>query len=172
MITDKVIHIDENDREIGEVSRKEAHQKGLLHRVVVIYVFDPNGNILVQERMDGRLDHSSAGHVDPGETYLEAAKRELGEELGIFDVPLLEHCMFLVEEYLPEKRKHKNHLFKMFSCTAMPGNIETEEVKSVHFEDPISVSVKIREDSSRRVYTGGFAASLPLLIEIIKRGRE
>jgi isopentenyldiphosphate isomerase len=168
MSKDKVIHIDENDREIGEVFRKEAHQKGLLHRVVVIYVFDVNGNILVQERADGRFDHSSAGHVDPGETYLEAAKRELGEELGIFGVPLEEHGMLLVEEYIPEKGKHKNHLFKMFSCAAMPGNIQAEEVKSVHFEDPISVLAKIREDSSRRVYTGGFAASLPVLVEIIK----
>jgi isopentenyldiphosphate isomerase len=31
----------------------------------------------------GRWDHSAAGHVDEGESYEQAAERELEEELGI-----------------------------------------------------------------------------------------
>lgn len=166
---DKVIHVDENDRELGIITRKEAHREGLLHRVVVVYVFDEEGNILIQERADGRLDHSSAGHVDPGETYLEAAMRELGEELGIFNVPLEELGMLLVDERLPEAGKHKKHLFKMYACTALPGKIQEEEVKSVCFEHPSAVFEKIQADSLRRVYTGGFAASLPLLLQVKNR---
>ncbi len=165
-----VVHIDEHDCEIGVIPRKEAHRTGLLHRVVIIYVFDAEGNILVQERADdGRFDHSSAGHVDPGETYLEAAKRELGEELGIFNVPLEEHGMLLVDEMLPKKGRHKKHLYKMYSCTATPGKIQAEEVKSIRFEDPNIVFEKIQADPHRRLYTGGFAASLPLLLRIKNR---
>ena len=36
------------------------------------------------------LDQAAGGHVDFGETYLEAAYRELKEELGLSAVPLKE----------------------------------------------------------------------------------
>ena len=38
----------------------------------------------------GKWDTSSAGHVDPGEGPLEAAERELDEELGLNEVVLEE----------------------------------------------------------------------------------
>lgn len=73
-----VIWVDENDAVLGEVDREKAHKEGLLHRVAAIYLVNDRGEILVNERAkDGYLDHSSAGHVDVGESYLEAAKREL-----------------------------------------------------------------------------------------------
>lgn len=81
--------VDKNDNVIGECSVKEAHEKKLLHRVSVVYLINDKKEILVQERMDdGRLDHSAAGHVDKGETYIDAAKRELKEELGVEFVTL------------------------------------------------------------------------------------
>jgi len=68
---------------LGEVSVPEAHQKGLLHRISVVYLTNNKNQILIQKRSDGRLDHSAAGHVDVGESYLAAAERELEEELGV-----------------------------------------------------------------------------------------
>src|SRR3989338_4420810 len=86
-----VIWVDNNDNVLGEITREKAHQEGLLHRVAVIYVVNDKNEILVNERAkDGYLDHSSAGHVDIGESYLEAAKRELEEELGISGIELQE----------------------------------------------------------------------------------
>ena len=35
---DDVILVDENDNELGIVSREKAHREGLLHRVVVVYL--------------------------------------------------------------------------------------------------------------------------------------
>lgn len=165
----KVIHIDENDCELGIVSREEAHRTGLLHRVVIIYVFDKEGNILIQERLDGTLDHSSAGHVDPGETYLEAAERELGEELGIFGVTLEQLGILRADEILPEVGKNTKHLYAVFSCTATPGKIQEEEVKSVYFENPVAVLKKIQNDPRHQVYARGFAKSLPFLLQIKNR---
>jgi 16S rRNA (adenine1518-N6/adenine1519-N6)-dimethyltransferase len=52
-------------------------------------VANQEGELFLQKRSiwkdknPGLWDSSSAGHVDSGETYLQAAERELSEELGI-----------------------------------------------------------------------------------------
>ncbi|MDP3973944.1 MAG: NUDIX domain-containing protein [Candidatus Daviesbacteria bacterium] len=117
---DKVIWVDDQDNVLGEVTRAEAHQKGLIHRTAVVFLTNDKGQILIQLRDDGRLDHSSAGHVDPGESYLQAAKRELQEELGVDKVKLKEiaHTQAIGEKYKGEIR---SHTFKIFSVKAEPG---------------------------------------------------
>ena len=165
MAGDKVIQIDQDDHEIGEVLRTVAHRDGLLHRIAVVYVFDEQGNILVQERLDnGLFDHSAAGHVDPGETYLEAATREMEEEIGISGATLEEVGNVFCEEKEPEKNIDKKHLFKVYRCVGTPGKLQEIEVKSVHFEDPYEVYKKIQADSEHKIYTAGFEKTLELLL--------
>jgi len=84
--------VDMDDRVIGRATRKEIHQKNLIHRSVHIFVFNPEGWLFLQKRAlskdenPGFWDTSSAGHVDSGESYLTAANRELQEELGISEI--------------------------------------------------------------------------------------
>src|SRR3990167_10446850 len=85
-----IIWIDENENDLGEVSVSKAHQEGLLHRISVVYLTNDKNQVLIQKRDDGRLDHSAAGHVDAGESYLKAAARELEEELGVKGAQLTE----------------------------------------------------------------------------------
>jgi len=72
-----------------KVPREEAHAKKLLHRAIIVFVFNSKGLIFVQERSPtkdvypGLLLASCSGHVLSGETYKEAAVRELKEELGV-----------------------------------------------------------------------------------------
>ncbi|MBW1660110.1 MAG: NUDIX domain-containing protein [Deltaproteobacteria bacterium] len=81
--------VDKDDRVIGKATRREIHQKGLLHRSVHIFVFNRAGQLYIQKRSmnkdmhPGCWDSSASGHVDFGETYETAAVRELEEELGI-----------------------------------------------------------------------------------------
>ena len=76
--------VDERDRVIGSSNREEVHSKGLLHREVYVVVLTPDKKVLLQVRKDnGKFDHSAGGHVKMGETYQEAAVRELEEELGL-----------------------------------------------------------------------------------------
>ncbi len=81
--------VDENNRVIGTKSRPEIHEKALRHRSVHIFIFNTRGGLYLQKRSlhkDQYPDHwdsSAAGHTDPGETPLEAAQRELMEELGL-----------------------------------------------------------------------------------------
>lgn len=81
-----------NDRGeiVGVAPRSEIHgNPALMHRVVHVLVFNGRGDLLLQKRSmkkdvaPGRWDTSVGGHVDPGETLEEAARREVAEELGI-----------------------------------------------------------------------------------------
>ncbi len=81
--------VDECDVVVGSATRAEVHRRGLRHRAVHVLVFDPAGQIYLQRRSwtkdcsPGLWDTSAAGHVDRGETYADAARRELAEELAL-----------------------------------------------------------------------------------------
>jgi isopentenyl-diphosphate Delta-isomerase len=86
--------VDENDAVIGREPRSVVHATNLLHRAVHILVFNKQGEVFLQKRSmtkdqcPGMWGTSSAGHVDSGEEYDHAAKREFREELGIEPPPL------------------------------------------------------------------------------------
>ena len=81
--------VDPDDRVIGVASRGRVHAEGLRHRAIHILVFNAQGEIFLQKRSawkdkhPGKWDSSAAGHLDSGETYETAARRELSEELGL-----------------------------------------------------------------------------------------
>lgn len=88
--------VDENDSPIEARTIEEAQQKGLWHRIVRVMIQDSQGRILLQKRRPNLelypdcWDTSIGGHVDAGEDYLTAAKRETTEETGLSDVSLRE----------------------------------------------------------------------------------
>lgn len=88
--------VDEHDNPVGQASKAEMWRDGLWHRVVRIMAVRKDGAILLQKRAPTKQpfpncwDNSAAGHVDAGEDYLAAAKRELMEELGLQNVSLEE----------------------------------------------------------------------------------
>ena len=85
--------VDEQDRIIGRAARHEVHgNPDLIHRVAHVLVFNSKGELFLQKRsrdkdvQPGKWDTSVGGHVDAGESYDEAALREMREELGISEV--------------------------------------------------------------------------------------
>jgi 16S rRNA (adenine1518-N6/adenine1519-N6)-dimethyltransferase len=85
--------VDKNDRILRDASRSEVHANNLRHRAVHILIFNPAGEVYLQQRSRWkdrhplRWDSSAAGHVVAAESYDETARRELEEELGI-SIPL------------------------------------------------------------------------------------
>ena len=81
--------VNERDEVIRRATRREVHATGLWHRAVHILVFDARGRVLLQKRSllkdlsPGLWDSSCSGHLDTGEEYDAAARRELAEEIGI-----------------------------------------------------------------------------------------
>lgn len=83
--------VDEHDKILGYRTRYECHHdKNLIHRVAGVIIFNDKDEILLQKRSltkdtdPGSYTISTCGHVARGETYKQAAKRELLEEIGIY----------------------------------------------------------------------------------------
>lgn len=82
--------VDEQDRVIGIWSRSEIYREGLKNfRVVNAFLINDAGQLWIPRRSAKKrifplcLDMSVGGHVISGETYEEAFRRELLEELRI-----------------------------------------------------------------------------------------
>ena len=86
--------LNENGEPSGVIrSRRAVHRDGDLHRTVHVWIMNRQNQVLLQKRAatkkthPGLWDLSCAGHISHGETSLEAARKEIGEELGIDVLP-------------------------------------------------------------------------------------
>lgn len=85
----QIVLVNSHDEEVGLMDKLEAHQKGLLHRAVSIFLFNSEGKLLLQQRAktkyhsEGLWTNTACSHPYPGETTLNAAIRRLKEEMGI-----------------------------------------------------------------------------------------
>lgn len=82
--------VDEHDRVIGTKLRNEIYHERLNnYRVINAFLVNEAGQLWIPRRSAGKrifplcLDMSVGGHVASGETYDEAFRRELHEELGL-----------------------------------------------------------------------------------------
>ena len=81
--------VDLDNKVIGKATRGECYKKGLLHRAINIFIYNPKGEVFLHKRSEKKLkypgfwDLSCSEHVKPGESFEAAAKRGLQEELGI-----------------------------------------------------------------------------------------
>lgn len=85
----EVILVDEHDNPIGLMPKMEAHQKGVLHRALSVFLFDLNGNWMLQKRASTKYHspdlwtNTCCSHPYPNEDTKKAAERRLVEEMGI-----------------------------------------------------------------------------------------
>lgn len=97
-----VIYVDEHDNEIGHGSIQKAVAEGIIRRVSVAILLNNNNEMLLQKRGEnvafpGLWNESTSGHVDVGETYEEAIRREMKEEMNIEEADIV-HTDTLFDE--------------------------------------------------------------------------
>ncbi len=84
-----VILVDENDHQVGEMEKMQAHIEGKMHRAFSVFLFNKNKEILLQRRAlskyhsGGLYTNACCSHPRMGEGVEAAAHRRLVEELGI-----------------------------------------------------------------------------------------
>lgn len=84
-----VILVDEQDNEIGLMPKTEAHKKALLHRAISVFIFNSDGEWLIQRRAltkyhsGGMWTNTCCTHPLPNETSIDAANRRLRQEMGM-----------------------------------------------------------------------------------------
>lgn len=87
--------VDEHDRVIERVTRRAMREGNLLHRNASVLCRDSRDRVYVHQRTPTKdvfpsmYDLFASGVVASGESYDDAARRELEEELGIAGAPLV-----------------------------------------------------------------------------------
>ena len=160
--------VNEADEVIGRDTRDNVHARHEIHRGVHVFVTNSKGEPLLQKRSlevsyyPGYWDASVGGQVASGETYLDAATRELAEELGCRSCSLE-----LIGKYnsYSERQREKRALFLCENDG--PFHPAGAEIAALEFVAPDAVGAP----DERRRYTVGFMRSLDLWRDWLERDR-
>lgn len=137
--------VDEAGNITGEICLKsKAHRLGFWHLCVDIWLYTDKGDILIQKRAADKdvfpnlWDVSVAGHVGAGELPLNAAQRELQEELGLGilsnELKFIGNYKtdFKHNEHLTDKEFHHIYIAK-FKGALKDITLQAEEVSEIKF---------------------------------------
>ncbi|OGZ34775.1 MAG: isopentenyl-diphosphate delta-isomerase [Candidatus Portnoybacteria bacterium RIFCSPHIGHO2_01_FULL_39_19] len=88
-MNEQILVVNENDETIGLNTKENCHLgNGILHRAITIFIFNNKKEILLARRSllkklwPNFWDTSCSAHVRQKETYEQAGKRRLNDELG------------------------------------------------------------------------------------------
>lgn len=141
---------DEADQVIGQLPRSVVHARRLLHRAVHIFVFNTRGELLLQMRSADKDEYpscytsSASGHLGAGETYEEAAPRELDEELGLRGCPLEWQQKFTA---CPETSQEHTVLYR--TVTDAAPQIDPREIAAVTFHSLDEIAAMLADEPGR-----------------------
>ncbi len=80
-MSEQVILVDDDDRELGSADKLDAHLDPRLHRAFSVFIFRRSGETLIQRRATGKYhsaglwSNACCGHPRPGEATAAAAER-------------------------------------------------------------------------------------------------
>src|SRR5690606_41980345 len=89
MMEEMVVLVSENDEVLGQMEKMAAHENGILHRAFSVFLFNDNGEMLLQKRATrkyhspGQWTNAVCSHPRIHVTFLEGAKRPMMEEMRI-----------------------------------------------------------------------------------------
>ena len=143
-----VVLVNKNGQKIGIAEKLEAHKKGLLHRAFSVFIYNRQGEMLLQKRASskyhfaGLWSNACCSHPRPGEKILSAAVRRLTEELNI--QAALESKGAITYKLLDEKSGLTEHEYDLIFSGEFNGefNFNENEIEEVKW---ISVSKLKRE---------------------------
>ncbi len=139
--------VDVNDNIIGIFPENKIKKCKMIYRLIVVFVFNNKGDLFLQlrshskERYPDYYESSVGGHVEIGEGYKEAAKREMMEELGI-----LEELDFICKK----KVTYEDHtrFVSLFKCmTSKEINISKDEVDNGRFFKLTEINEMIKNNA-------------------------
>ena len=158
-MTEKVILVDKNDKEVGSMEKQEAHIKGLLHRAFSVFIFNDKNELLLQRRAlkkyhsGGLWTNTCCSHPRKNETTLDAANRRLVEEMGM-------RCIIKKQFDFIYKAQLDNNLYEhefdhvFFGFSNEQPQINTEEVEEYTYKTLEDIGNEIKKTPEK--YTEWF----------------
>ena len=138
--------VNDHDEVIGQAERDEVHKIGLLCRLVYICFYTTDGKIIFQKRSTtkkndpGRLTTTVSGHVESGQSYLQAAVREALEETGIKIKPEdLKNIGVIRADF--DQGDYRSHAMRGLFAYKFEGSIEDLKVEDGDGAGFVSMSV-------------------------------
>lgn len=166
--TELIDVVDADDRVLTQATRGETRKQNLRHRAAYILVFNTTGQLFVHQRTQskdvypGYYDVCVGGVVAAGESYEDAARRELAEEVGIANVPLRR----LVSFQFVDASNQVNGT--VFSCTYDGAlRLQPEEISSGEWLD---LDVLLERISTQKFCPDGVEA-LCRYLDCLERAR-
>ena len=139
----KIILVDENDKELGVGDKLKIHREGKLHRAFSVLIFNSKGELLLQKRAKnkyhsaGLWTNTCCSHPAPEESLEESARRRLKEEMG-FVCPLERFFAFIYGIKLDNnlfEYEYDHILVGKFDGEPKPNPKEAESWKWTKIED-------------------------------------
>lgn len=131
--------VNEQDEPVGATNLFDAYGRGLIHRLARVFVEDGQGNVLLQKRSahvlaPDRWSDSAAGHVDAEESYENAARREMYEEIGVRADNLEQIAHYLSHDPYSDIVLHRfNAVFRVVLPHDTVFKVNPEEVSEVRW---------------------------------------
>jgi len=135
---EKVILVDKNDSITGTMEKMEAHEKGVLHRAFSVFIFNENGELMLQQRAlskyhsPGLWTNTCCSHPREGENTEAAAHRRLVEEMG-FDCEIKEVFSFLYNSDVGQGLTEHEYDHVFIGYFDRPPELNPEEVHDYKF---------------------------------------
>ena len=152
---EELILVDRQDREIGFLSKAEAHDgDGILHRAFSLFLFDDEGRLLMQRRAPekrlwgGYWSNSCCSHPRRGESLEVATRRRLWDELN-FETEL-EHVYWFCYEVPFGTAGSENELCHVYlgkTTDAVQPN--DSEIAAVRYVTPAELDNEMKASPAR-----------------------
>jgi len=145
-MSEKLDIVDEDDEVVNVKTRKEAHDKGLRHRSVMFFVFNPDGKLLMTQRSEDKRFYPAhwsvvlGGHVTSGLSYDEALEKEMEEEIGLVG------DYEVIGSFTKEIEEEKENV-KLYKVKVDPEEIELSpiEFEKARFISPEEVEEELKD---------------------------
>jgi isopentenyl-diphosphate delta-isomerase len=164
---EQVILVDVDDCEIGVMEKMEAHKQAVLHRAFSVFLFNPQGKMLLQQRAltkyhsAGLWTNTCCSHPRPGETLENAVTRRLIEEMGI-TTKVFKAFDFIYQAELPDNLNEYefDHVFiGNYDADVRPNHLEVANFVYQSIEE-----VEANLQSHPEKYTVWFKIAFPKVV--------
>ena len=164
---EQVILVDKDDCEIGVMEKMEAHKQAVLHRAFSVFLFNPQGKMLLQQRAltkyhsAGLWTNTCCSHPRPGETLENAVSRRLIEEMGI-TTKVFKAFDFIYQAELPDNLNEYefDHVFiGNYDADVRPNHLEVANFVYQSIEE-----VEANLQSHPEKYTVWFKIAFPKVV--------